>query len=105
MEHETAFEKNTIILLDEEGQEHEFEIIDILEEDEREYLAIIPVFDQPQDSLEDSGELVILRAAMEEDEDGDRYLEAIEDEEEYNRVAQAFMKRLEDEFEFEEEDK
>lgn len=103
MEHETTFEKNTITLLDEEGQEHEFEIIDILEENGREYLAMIPVFEQPQDSLEDSGELVILRAALEEDADGDSYLEAIEDEEEYNRVAQAFMGRLEDEFEFEEE--
>lgn len=104
MEQETAFEKNSIVLLDEEGQEHEFEIIDVLEEDGREYLAMLPVFDQPQDSLEDSGELIILRAAMEEDADGDRYLEAIEDEEEYSRVAQTFMDRLEDEFEFEEED-
>lgn len=102
MEHESAFKKNIITLLDEEGCEHEFEIIDALEANDREYLAMIPVFDEPQDSLEDSGELVILRSSVEEDEDGDRYLEAIENEEEYKRIAQCFMERLEDEFEFEE---
>ena len=48
--------------------------------------------------------LVILRVSDEEDEDGEQYLDVIEDEEEFNRVADLFMGRLEEYFDFEEED-
>ena len=44
------------------------------------------------------GELVILKAAGEEE---DSYLEPIEDEDEFNKVAEIFMDRLKDTFEFE----
>ncbi len=104
MENESAFEKDVISLLDEEGKEHEFEIVDALEADGREYMALIPIYDQPEETLEDSGELVILRVSDELDEDGDQFLEAIEEEEEYNQVAEMFMGRLEEYFDFEEED-
>ena len=56
---------------------------------------------QAEEALEDSGELVILRVSEEEDEDGEQYLDAIDNEEEYNRVAELFMGRLEDYFDFE----
>lgn len=99
-------ERDIINLLDEEGKEHEFEIVDALEMDEKEYLALIPLYDESQAeaALEDSGELVILRVCEEEDENGEHYLDAIEDEEEYNKVAELFMGRLEDYFDFEDED-
>ena len=104
MEKENALEKDVISLLDEEGKEHEFEIVDAMELDGQEYMALVPIYDQPEDSLEDSGELVILRVSEELDEDGDQYLEAIEEEEEYDRVAELFMGRLEEYFDFEEEE-
>ena len=47
---------------------------------------------------DDMGELVILKAAGEEE---DSYLEPIEDEDEFNKVAEIFMDRLKDTFEFE----
>ncbi|MEG1875270.1 MAG: DUF1292 domain-containing protein [Angelakisella sp.] len=97
-------ERDVINLLDEEGQEHEFEIVDAVELEDQQYLALVPIFDQPEDSLEDDGQLVILRVSDENDEDGEQFLEAIEDEDEYQRVAQLFMERLEDEFDFEDED-
>ena len=97
-------EKDLISLLDEEGHEHQFEIVDAVELEDQEYLALVPVFDDPFDSLEDSGQLVILRISEEEDDSGEQFLEAIEDEDEYNRVAQLFMERLSDEFDFEDED-
>ncbi|WP_071431703.1 DUF1292 domain-containing protein [Angelakisella massiliensis] len=97
-------EKDLISLLDEEGHEHQFEIVDAVELEDQEYLALVPVFDDPSDSLEDSGQLVILRISEEEDDSGEQFLEAIEDEDEYNRVAQLFMERLSDEFDFEDED-
>ncbi|MEG2073276.1 MAG: DUF1292 domain-containing protein, partial [Angelakisella sp.] len=91
-------DKDIINLLDEAGKEHEFEIIDAVECDEQQYLALVPIFDEAEDSLDDSGDLVILRVSDEEDEDGEQYLEAIEDEEEYKKVADMFMDRLKDEF-------
>lgn len=98
-------EKDVINLLDEEGNEHEFEIIDAVECDDQQYLALVPIFDEAEDSLEDSGELVILRVCDDEGgSDDDQFLEAIEDEGEYTRVADMFMERLKDEFDFEEED-
>lgn len=97
-------EKDIVSLLDEEGHEHEFEIIDAVEYNDQQYLALIPIFDAPEDSLDDDGDLVILRVSDTEDESGEQYLDAIEDEDEYNAVAALFMERLEDEFDFEDED-
>ena len=99
MEQNDRAEKDVISLLDEEGKEHEFEIVD-----DRQYLALVPLYDESQaaEALEDSGELVILRVSDEEDEDGEQYLDAVDNEEEYTRVADLFMARLEDYFDFEE---
>ena len=74
-----------------------------MELEEKQYLALVPLYDESQaeEALEDSGELVILRVSEEEDEDGEQYLDAIDNEEEYNRVAELFMGRLEDYFDFE----
>ena len=47
---------------------------------------------------------MILRVSEEEDEDGGQYLDAIDNEDEYNKVAELFMGRLEDYFDFEEEE-
>lgn len=103
MDENERMEKDVISLLDEDGKEHEFEIVDALELEEKQYLALVPLYDESQaeEALEDSGELVILRVSEEEDEDGEQYLDAIDNEEEYNRVAELFMGRLEDYFDFE----
>ena len=103
MEENERMEKDVISLLDEDGKEHEFEIVDALELEEKQYLALVPLYDESkaEEALEDSGELVILRVSEEEDEDGEQYLDAIDNEEEYNRVAELFMGRLEDYFDFE----
>ncbi len=69
------------------------------------FRSLVPLYDESQaeETLEDSGELVILQVSEETDEDGEQYLDAIEDEDLYNRVAELFMGRLEDYFDFEEE--
>ncbi len=105
MDENERMEKDVISLLDEDGKEHEFEIVDALELEGKQYLALVPLYDESQaeEALEDSGELVILRVSEETDEDGEQYLDAIEDEDLYNRVAELFMGRLEDYFDFEEE--
>lgn len=95
------YERDTLVLMDEEGEEHEFEVVDTLEENDVEYLALIPIFDDPQSSLEDDGELVILKAVYDE-EAQEEFLEPIQDDEEYERIADRFMDRLEDFYDFEE---
>ena len=82
-----------LTLEDDEGQEHQFEVLDTLDLDGAHYLALIPVFDEAQDMLDDDAELVILKTV---EEDGEEFLEAIDNEEEFNRVSELFMKSLEE---------
>lgn len=88
-----------ITLVDEDSGEHQFEMVDTAELDGKNYVALIPVYDEPADLLEDSGELVILQVI---EEDGEEFLEAIEDEDEFNRIGDFFVNRLSDAFDFEE---
>jgi len=87
-----------ITLVDDDGQEHEFEIIDSVEHEGSEYVALVPVFADEEDA-EDSGELVILKVAQEEG--GEEVLEAIENDEEFDRIGEVFKERLKDAFDFE----
>lgn len=88
-----------LTLVDEDGVEHQFEVVDSAEVGEQSYVALIPVFDKPEELLEDSGELVILKVV---EENGEEFLDAIEDEEEFTRIGDFFMERLADTFDFEE---
>ena len=90
------YEADLISLLDEDGNEFNFEIIDAIESDEGRYLAMLPIFDDPKKMLEDSGELVIVKVG---EEDGEEYYYEIEDDDEYDFIADAFIERLEDFFE------
>lgn len=72
------FGPDILTLVDEEGNEHEFEVVDSLEEGEQRYLALVPVMTE-EDLEQDDGELVILRATAGEEDD--EYLEPIDDEE------------------------
>ncbi len=91
-----------ITVMDDDGAEHEFEVLDRIEtDDDKRYIAIIPAYDDPQDILDDDGELIILRVL--EDEDGN-VLEPIEDEDEFDEIASIFQERLADYFEFEEDE-
>ena len=84
-------------ILDDEGNEHMFEVLDAIETDTGRYLAMLPIYDDPKDQLNDSGELVIVKVG--EEEDGDEYYYEIEDDDEYETIADAFVERLEDFFE------
>ena len=81
-------------LVDEEGNEKLFELIDVLEEDGKVYFALIPHAENPEELLEEC-ELVVL--AVQEGEDGGDILVPIESDEEYERIAEIFIQRLEEE--------
>ena len=88
-----------VTLVDENGKETEFEIVDSLVTENNEYFALIPT--ETADNLaDDSGELVILKVV---EEDGQEFLDTIEDDDEYNEIAEIFIDRLEELYEFENE--
>ena len=86
-----------VSVVDEEGVEHTFEELDRIETDDARYVALTPVYDEAQEIIEDDGELIILRVY---EEDGETYLEPIEDEEEFNEIGTIFEERLSDVFDF-----
>lgn len=99
-----AFGPDLVTLVDDEGQEHEFEMVDTLEYNGMNYVALVATHDDPEGVLEDDGELMILRVCEAQADDEDDFLEAIEDEEEFDEIAGIFMERLSDSFEFTDED-
>lgn len=69
-----------ITLIDEEGMEHDFNVVDILEVEGNRYAILTPV--------EDEEEAIILR--FERDEEGNEILVDIDDDEEWEKVADAW---------------
>ena len=95
------FGNNIVSVVDEEGVEHTFEELDRIETDEGRFVALLPIYDEAEEILDDDGELIILSVV--EDEDGETYLEPIEDEALFNEIGEIFEERLADYFEFDEE--
>ena len=79
-----------------DGSQVEGEILTIFEVDKQDYIALLPLSDEES---EDGDEVYIYR--YNEDEDGNPSLENIEDDEEYEAVADRFDELL-DEAEFDE---
>lgn len=96
-----TYDPDIITLTDDDGKEYTFEVLDAIETDTDRYLALLPQYDDPQQMLDDSGELVIVKVA---EEDGEEYFCEIEDDDEYETVADAFTERLRDAFEIAEEE-
>ncbi|MGI6552888.1 MAG: DUF1292 domain-containing protein [Clostridia bacterium] len=70
-----------IELVDEEGKQFQFRLIDALEIDEKKYAILLPL-----DQID--GEALVLR--LEKGEDGEELLVEIEDDEEWEMVSQAW---------------
>lgn len=90
------YNPDIVTLSDDSGKEYVFEVLDAIETDEARYLALLPQYSDPKEMLDDSGELVIVKVG---EEDGEEYYYEIEDDDEYETVADAFIDRLEDFFE------
>ena len=86
---------NIVILNDEEGNEVQFEFLDLIEYNEEEYVILLPVEDEIS---EEPGEVVILKVEC-TSEDEESYVSA-EDEEVLNNVFEIFKEKFKDEFNF-----
>ncbi len=91
----TDFEDRKVVLTDEEGEEHEFEVLDIIEVDGSEYAILFPVEEgENEDEEEEVDEAIILKIGT--DENGEEVLTEIEDDEEWEKVADAYDSMMED---------
>ena len=95
------YNPDLVSVIDENGVEHVFEELDRIETDTAKYVALLPVYDAAEEILDDDGELIILKVS---EEDGETYLEPIEDDNEFNEIGKIFEERLADLFEFEDEE-
>ena len=91
---ENEMAPDLISLVDEDGVEYMFEILDSYDMDDEHYIAVAPYHEEAEEALEDSGELTILKTV--EDDGDEPYLIPIEDEDEFNRISEIFIKRLEE---------
>lgn len=96
MDHEQEFNPDLITVQDDDGNEHIFEELDRIETDRGRYVAMLPTFDSEEDILDADGELIILKVFEEGDE---TFLAAIEDDDEFDEIADIFEERLQDIFE------
>ncbi len=87
---------NIIVLNDENGDEVEFEFLDLVEYDNEEYVILLPVAAEDD---EDLGEVVILKVEETESEEEESYV-SVDDEETLNKVFDIFKDKFKDEFNF-----
>ncbi len=83
--------------------EHIFEELDRIESDDnKRYVALLPVYDDAEEILEGDGDIIILEVI--EDETGETFLQQIADEEEFDEIGEIMMKRINEKFGFDEEE-
>lgn len=85
---------NIVVLNDENGDEVEFEFLDVIEYEGEQYIVLLPTDEQ------DEGEVVILRVEdTESSEDEESYV-SVDDEEILTKVFEIFKEKFQDEFNF-----
>ncbi len=94
-EKDMDFEPDRVTLTDEEGVERDFDIIGTLQLDGNDYFALVAV-----DGEED--EYIILKSVV---ENGEEVLITVDDDEEFDRVADAFDEELMEEVDYDEAEK
>ncbi|MBQ3690476.1 MAG: DUF1292 domain-containing protein [Bacteroidales bacterium] len=105
MSEELQNEENEIEIIslkDEEGNDHDFEILDELEYEGQKYCALLPYYENPDDldsKTEEDTEILILHIY---EEDGDEICESIADEDLFDKISALFDERIEKMYETQE---
>ena len=86
---------NIIVLNDENGEEIEFEFLDLIEYEGDEYVVLLP----NDEDEEDAGEVVILKLEDSDSEDEESYV-SVDDEDVLKAVFEIFKEKFKDEFNF-----
>ena len=83
-----------VVLCDEEGNDVEFQVLDVIELDDTDYVVLLPV--EPDEETE--GNVVILQVETIDDDSGEETFIGIDDDETINAVFEIFRARLMEEF-------
>lgn len=88
-------------LVDEEGKEQVFELLDSIDYEDNTYYALTPHFDNGEELLSDDGEVVILRSTEEE---GEEVLVSVDDDDLFDKLGNMFMERFAELFDEEDDE-
>lgn len=94
------YQPDLVSLSDDEGNEYNFEVLDSFDEEDTQYVAMTPYSDEGELDEEMDGSLVIMKVI---EENGENYFVEIEDDDEYERIANEFVSRLQDYYEIDEQ--
>ena len=87
------YSPDLITLTDEDGKEFSFEVIDAADYNDERYLAVVSYAEDSTEQLEEDANLIIMRVG---EEDGEEYLDVVDDDEELYEVSDMFARRLEE---------
>lgn len=90
---DNPYEADLITLIDDEGNEHEFEIIDELENDDGHYMALVPTQQEPEEISSEAETYYIFEVV---EEDGEEQLQEVEDDALLDQLAEIFESRFND---------
>lgn len=101
MNGEMDMQPDLYTLVDEEGKEQMFELLDSLEYEGETYYALTPYLDDAEAILADDGEVVILKSTY---EDNEEVLISVDDDDLFDKLGDLFMDRFAELFEDDDED-
>ncbi|MEN6351051.1 MAG: DUF1292 domain-containing protein [Syntrophomonas sp.] len=84
-----------LVLVDEEGTEHQFELLAELEIEDEKYRVLVPMDEEEEEPDEYDAEVVILKVVY--DEEGNEFLSDIDDDQEWEMVADAWQELVDNE--------
>ncbi len=87
----SEYEVDLLTLVDDEGVEHEFEIIDEIENDDGHFLALVPTSQEPEDFSAEAETYYIFEIV---EADGEEQLQEVESEELLDKLADTFESRF-----------
>lgn len=90
-----------VSVVDDDGVQHQFEVLDAIETDEGRYVALTPIYEDPAEAVADDGELIVLKVV---EENGEDLLVPIEDDDEFDEIAEIFEERLAEMYDFDNEE-
>ena len=92
---DNEYKPDLITLIDEDNVEHNFEILDVIENEKGVFYALYPIFDTADETVEDSGEYYIMEVT---EEDGEEQLAEDEDEALLDELSAIFEQHFEELF-------
>ncbi|MBQ6336854.1 MAG: DUF1292 domain-containing protein [Ruminococcus sp.] len=98
---DNEYKPDLITLVDEDNVEHNFEILDTIENEKGVFYALYPIFDSAEESVEDSGEYYIMEVI---EEDGEEQLAEVEDDALLDELSAIFEQHFEEMFDDGEEE-